>query len=176
VTGWGVGGIGGGGVFFLARLKRDVAVGDYYFFAGLVPAALVVDAGKGADGADDRVGGGDDPLSLFDEETEGVAGLLGSELGESEGPGVSPDDAAVAEAEFVGDGGWAVPVEDAFLDGVAVGVVADGAVGDVAVEGAVGVSVGTSSPRRENLPPINWHARSVPLIRREGWRTLFYWF
>jgi hypothetical protein len=138
VTGWGVGRVGGPEVF--------VAVGDYYFFAGLVPAALVVDAGKGADGADDGVGGGNDALGLFDEEAEGVAGLLGSELGKAKGSGVSPDHAAVTEAEFVGNGRWAVPVEDAFLDGVAVGVVADGAVGDVPVERAVGVAVGATPP------------------------------
>jgi hypothetical protein len=137
---------------FFARLTGGVfvAVGDYHFFAGLVPAALVVDAGKGADGADDGVGGGDDALGLFDEEAEGVARLCGSELGKAEGSGVSPDDAAVAEAEFVGNGRWAVPVEDALLDSVAVGVVTDGAVSDVPVDGAVGAAVGAAASRMSN--------------------------
>jgi hypothetical protein len=132
------GGRGGGGVF--------VAVGDYHLFARLAPVALAVDAGKGADGANDGVGGGDDALGLFDEVAEGVAALLGSELEESEGPGVPPDDAAVGESEFIGDRRWALPVKNALVDGVAFGVVADGAVGDVPVKGAVGVAVGAAEP------------------------------
>jgi hypothetical protein len=51
---------------------------DEHFFAGLVPVALLVEAGEGADGADDGVSRGDDALGLFDEETEGVAGLFGA--------------------------------------------------------------------------------------------------
>jgi hypothetical protein len=142
-------------------------VGDDYLFAGLVPAALVVDAGKGADGSDDRVGGGDDALGLFDEEAQGVARLCGSELGKAEGSGVSPDDAAVAEVKFVGDGGWAVPVEDALLDGVAVGMIADGAVGDVPVDGAAGAAVGTAASRMRKV--LVWHVRDLILkINFEG--------
>lgn len=125
-----------GGVF--------VTVGDDDFLAGLVPLAVVVDAGEGADGSDDGVGGRDDALGLFDQEAEGVAGLFGSEVEEAEGLSVSVNNAAVGEIEFVGDDGWAVPVKDGLLDGVAFGVIADRAVRDVAEEGAVFVFVSTS--------------------------------
>ena len=107
---------------------------DYDFFAGLVPMAVVVDARESANGADDGVGGGDDGLGLFDQEAEGVTGLFGPEAEEAEGVGVSVDDAAVGEIEFVGNGGWAMPVEDGPVDVFAFGVIADGALGRVVVE------------------------------------------
>lgn len=121
-----------------------VAMGDDDFFAGFVPVAAVVDAGEGADGADDGVGGRDDALGLFDEEAEGVTGLLGAEAEEAEGVAVPVDDAAVGEAEFVGDDGRTVPVKDGLVDCLSFGVIADGAVGYVAVKAAVGVLVGAT--------------------------------
>jgi hypothetical protein len=63
-------------------------------------------------------------------------------------------DAAVAEIEFEGDGGWAMPVKDGFVNGVAVGVIADGAVGDVSMESAVGGEVGTATSRGEDPPTL----------------------
>ena len=107
---------------------------DDDFFAGLVPLALVVDAGEGADGSDEGVGAGDDALGLFDQEAEGVPGLLGPSAEEAEGVSMSVNDAAVAEIEFVGDGGWAMPVEDGSVDVFAFRVIADGALGRVVVE------------------------------------------
>lgn len=94
--------------------------------------AVVVDAGEGADGSDDGVGGRDDGLSLFDQEAEGVAALFGSEVEEAEGLGMPVNDAAVGEIEFMGDYGWAVPMKDGLLDGIAFGVIADRTVSDVA--------------------------------------------
>ena len=131
-------------------MKRDITVSDDDFFAGLVPMAVVVDAREGADGANNRVGGWDDALGLFDEEAEGVAGLLRASVEEAEGVGMSVNDAAVGEIEFVGDDGWAVPVKDALLDGFAVGMITDRTVGDVAEEGAVGLSVATSESFRSS--------------------------
>lgn len=107
---------------------------DDDFFAGLVPVAVIVDAGEGADGSDEGVGGGNDGLCLLDEEAEGVARLFGAESEEAESVGVSIDDAAVGEVEFVGNGGWAMPVEDRPVDVFAFGVIADGALGRVVVE------------------------------------------
>jgi hypothetical protein len=119
-----------------------VSVGDHHFFAGLVPAALVVDAGEGADGADDRVGGRDDALGLLDEEAECVAGSFGALAEEADGVCVTVNDAAVGEIEFVCDGGWAVPVKDGLVDIFAFRVVTDGALGLVVFEadGARGCS------------------------------------
>ena len=143
-------------------------MGDDDFFAGLVPMAVVVDAGEGADGADDGVGGRDDGLGLFDQEAESVAGLFGSEAEEAEGFGVAVNDAAVGEIEFVSDDGWAVPVKDGLLDGVAFRVVADGTVGDVAEEGAVGLFVAASNPFRRRARP-----KTPTLCQpRKGWGTL----
>ena len=143
-------------VLFLARSifdparsgKRDISVSDDDLFAGLVPVAVIVDAGESADGANDGVGGGDDALGLFDEEAEGVARLVHAPVEEAEGVGVSINDATVGQVEFVSDDGRAVPVKDALLDGFAFGVIADGTVGDVADEGAVGSFVAATEPFR----------------------------
>ena len=112
-------------------------MGDDDFLAGFVPLAVVVDAGEGADGADDGVGCGNDALGLFDEETEGVSGLFRSHSEEAEGVGMSVNDASVSEVEFVGDGGWTMPMEDRSFDVFAFGVIADGALGRVVVEADV---------------------------------------
>jgi len=127
---------------------------------------MIVDAGEGADGANDGVGAGHDALGLFDEEAEGVAGLLRASAEEAEGVGVPVDDAAVAEIEFVGDDGWAVPVKDALLDGFAIGVVADGTVGDVAEEGAVGFLVGAAEFLRRPVTLTAGGSETRPYILR----------
>ncbi|MGH9735596.1 MAG: hypothetical protein ACRD8A_13525 [Candidatus Acidiferrales bacterium] len=123
----------GGGVVIAGPSRVLVTMGDDDFFARLVPLTVVVDAREGADGADDGVGGGDDGLGLLDQEAEGVAGLLGSKAEEAEGVSVAVDDAAVGEIEFVGDGGWAMPVKDRSVDVLAFRVIADGALGRVIV-------------------------------------------
>ncbi|MGH9736084.1 MAG: hypothetical protein ACRD8A_16015, partial [Candidatus Acidiferrales bacterium] len=109
----------------------------------------------------------DNGLGLFDKETEGVAGLFGSYVEEAEGVGMAVDDAAVGEIEFVSDHRGAAPVKDALLDGFAFGVIADRAVGDVAEEGAVGLSVATTKSLRRLA------IRKTPtlLIMRGGWST-----
>jgi hypothetical protein len=146
---------------------------DEHFFAGLVPVAVLVEAGEGADGSDDGVSGGDDALGLFDEEAEGVAGVFDALAEEAEGVSMAVKDAAVAEIEFEGDGGWAVPVKDGFVNGVAFGVVADGAVGYVAMKSAVGVQVGTASSRGEDPPALLQRDRILP-VRQAG--ATSYWF
>ena len=96
--------------------------------------AVVVDAGEGADGANDGVGGGGDVLGFFDEESEGVARPFHAEAEEAEGVGVTVNDATVGQIEFVGESGRALPMKDALFDGFAFGVVADGALGFVICE------------------------------------------
>lgn len=161
---------------FLARAGGSgvlVAVGDDDLFAGFVPVAAVVDAGEGADGADDGVGGGDDALGLLDEEAEGVSRFFGAEAEEAEGVAVPVDDAAVAEIEFVGDDGRTVPVKDGLVDCLSFGVIADGAVGYVAVEAAVGLLVGATDPPGPVIFEMDF--KKVSLALRDG-SSLAYWF
>jgi hypothetical protein len=141
---------------FLARAAGGVlvAMNDEHFFAGLVPVAVLVEAGEGADGADDGVSRGDDALGLLDEEAEGVLGVFDALAEEAEGVGMTVKDAAVAEIEFEGDGGWAVPVKDGFVNRFAFGVIADGAMGYVSLERAVGGEVGATSSRGEDPPTL----------------------
>jgi hypothetical protein len=160
---------------FVARAAGGVlvAMNDEHFFAGFVPVAALVEAGEGADGSDDGVSGGDDALGLFDEEAEGVAGVFKPLTEEAEGVSMAVENAAVAEVEFEGDGGRAVPVKDGFVNGVAFGVVADGAMGYVSLESAVGVEVGATSSRGEDPPTLLQRDRTLP-VRQAG--ATSYWF
>jgi len=111
----------------------DDFVGDHDVFARLGPASVVVDATQGADGADDAVGRRLDVIGLFDDVTEGVFGSGLAAFEEAEGLGVAVEHEPIGKFELVDDGGGAPPVEEGLLDGVALGVVADGAVCLVAV-------------------------------------------
>jgi hypothetical protein len=88
----------------------------------------------GADGPNDAVGGGLDRFGLFHEEFEAAAGAGGALMVEIEGARMAVDDAAVGEAEFLGDGGGPLIEEEGQVDGVAFRVAADGAAGCVTVE------------------------------------------
>lgn len=117
-------------------------VGDDDAACGLVPVALVVEATVGSDGADDVVGGGSDVCGLLQDEAEAMAELVGTLPEEAEGVGVSINAAAVPEFEFLGNFGWAAPVEEIVFDGFAVGMLADDAANAMVVEasGAFGSS------------------------------------
>lgn len=110
---------------------------DEDLFAGLVVAASVVEAAQGFDGADDAVGGGFYTLSLLDEVAKGMLGLQVAALEKAEGVGVAVNRNAAAEIEFVGDRTGTRPVKEGLVDGVAFGMVANGAASGVMDEGVV---------------------------------------
>ena len=82
----------------------DVLVGDDGALDGLGPAAVLVDAGMGFDGADDAVGSGLNGFGLLHDEFEAAAGSRGALLVEAKGAGMTVDDATVGKLEFIGDG------------------------------------------------------------------------
>ena len=114
--------------------RVGIFVGHEEAFAGLGPAAVFAEAGVSADGADEGIGSRGDGFSLLHDEFKGAARPGGSLLVEAEGAGVAVNHAAVSDLEVIGDHGRPLPVEEALLDGVAVGVLADGAVGFVVAE------------------------------------------
>ena len=131
--------MGGERISVLVCMREDVSLGRFY------PLALLVEAGAGADGVDDFVGGGDDAFCFFDDEfegTDGVAAALGVEAGGSD---VAVDGGGVEGGVFAGDAFGAVPVQVVVFDGFAVGVAADGAAD--AVVGEVGAGAALAAGR-----------------------------
>lgn len=104
-----------------------VEVGDYEAAGRLGPFAVFVYAGIGSDGANDLAGGGWDGAGFFQDGLEGAARIVGSYFEEAEGVRVAVNHGAVAEFEFFSEVAGAGPVEEGLLDGVALGVIADGA-------------------------------------------------
>lgn len=114
---------------------------DQDLFAGLAPAAVLVEASEGADGADDAIGGGANVLSLLDDVAEGVLGASEAAFKEADRVSVAVNYEAVAEIELIGEVGGPPPVKEGLLDGVTLGVVADGAV--ALVTGEIGLAGGS---------------------------------
>jgi len=98
-------------------------------FRRVDPLAVVVDLGVGAD---DGVGGGQGALGTLDDEFERVVEVAGAAPEEASGVGVAID-GGERDAEFAVDVLRAVPVEEAAVDRVAIGVTADEALAGVAV-------------------------------------------
>lgn len=125
-------------------------MGDNHAFGRLGPAAVFVEASEGADCPDDAIGGWGDGFGVFDDVFKGVAGAGGAALEEIEGVGVTVNHHPVPEVEVDGDFHGAPPVQEGVLDGVAFGVLADGAMGFVAFE----VDFGLAGP----VARFVWHA------------------
>lgn len=99
-----------------------------------MPAAVFVEAGVSADGADDVVSGRRDAFGFLDDEVEGMLRFGGPQFEEAEGAGVTSDGASVAELVFVGNHRWADPMKEVVFDGLAFRMAADGAANAVIVE------------------------------------------
>ena len=112
-----------------------VEVGDDQAAGRFGPFAVFVDATEGADGANDLIARGFDDVGLFEEEAQGESGVVGAPFEEAEGMSVAVNHGAVGEFEFAGQFTGASPVEEGLLDGVAVGVVANGTFDLVIFEG-----------------------------------------
>ena len=106
--------------------------GEDDVLGGFDPFAVVVDAGIGADGADDGVGGGCAALRVLDDEFEGVAEFAGTAGEEAGGVGVAVD-GIDGEGELESEVFGAVPVEEVIVDVVALGVGADAAFAGMAL-------------------------------------------
>lgn len=89
------------------------------------PFPGVIDAGVGERGADDRAGGDGNVVHLLEDAFEHPADISPAAVEEAGGVGVAIDGRAVGEVEVFGDVLRAAPIEEAFLDGDALGVFAD---------------------------------------------------
>ena len=117
-----------------ARVERG-ARGDDDVRRRLDPLAGVVEARVGVDGANDGVGGGSDGLGILDDVLKGRAEIASTAREQADGVGVAIEAGAAGKMELVPDVGDAAPLKKGFLDGVAVGMAADGAVALVVGEG-----------------------------------------
>jgi hypothetical protein len=97
--------------------------------------AAVVEPGVGADRADDGARIGRDQVGLFDEWLQREPDHLPAALEESEGAGVAIDGRGAREVVIFRDVFRAVPAEKFFFDGLAIGMLADGAFAFVITEG-----------------------------------------
>ena len=111
----------------IALSAYGAARGDDDVRGRLDPFARVGDAGVSADGADDTFGRWGNVLGLLDDQSQGEAEIPAALREKTEGMGVAVDGGASGELEFVGDAGNGAPVEESFLDGVALRVLADAA-------------------------------------------------
>lgn len=100
----------------------------------LDPLAVIVDAGVGVDSADDGVGGGCDVHGALDDVAEGEAEIAVAQREEASGVRVAVEGTG-GDVVVAGDVAGRVPVDEVFLDGLALVVAADGAVAGVMREG-----------------------------------------
>jgi hypothetical protein len=91
------------------------------------PFSLVVDAGVGANGPDDGVRGDFDFVNALEQAFQDEAKIPAAAGEEPGGVGVTVDGRAAGEVVVDGNVGGAVPMDEGFLDGLAVGVMADAA-------------------------------------------------
>ena len=90
-----------------------------------MPFAAGVDAGVGANGADDGVAAGVDAVGFFDEKFEGAADVLAAAIEEAGGARVTVDDPSFGDVKFLGDVNGMLPAEKFLVDFVAIGMLAD---------------------------------------------------
>jgi hypothetical protein len=100
--------------------------GEYDMLWGLDPAAEFVEAGGGANGADDGVAGARGSACVLDDEIESGVIFDATALRKARGSGVAPDSGR-GDIEFKGGVKDANPVNEIVVDGLAVRVVTDGA-------------------------------------------------
>jgi hypothetical protein len=110
------------------------------------PAAAVVEAGKGANGADDVASGGLNDLGSFDNVRKGEADISSAAVKETEGMGVSIESGAAGQAVFVDDAGDGKPIEESHFDGFAFGVAANAAAAAMLEEVDGGVEESAAIP------------------------------
>lgn len=92
----------------------------------LDPLAGLIDAGSCANGPDDGVPGDFGTHGSLDYQTESGEGLARTEFDEAGSAGVPPDD-PFGDTEFEGIDKGFNPVDEVVVDGIAFGVIADGA-------------------------------------------------
>ena len=127
----------------------DIVVFDDQAFGGYDVGAVIAEAGANFYGADDVADAGAGIASSFDDAGEGGADGLAPAPPEADGVHMAVEAREAGEFVVVDDARAGRPVEEGFVNGVALGVVADGAFAGVAiggwgcVAGAMGVRPGS---------------------------------
>lgn len=120
----------------------DVDVGDEGVLWWLGPVAVFGDLGIDAKGAKNRHGAGRGFVDALDN-TFADATIIGAAAFEEASSGsVAVNGGARREMIIEGNGGFRAPIDEVGFDGVAVGMVADGAFAGVALEGRIGLATG----------------------------------
>lgn len=109
------------------------APGDYGLAGRVLPLAVVVDVAVDAGGADYRRGGDADAMDVFEDGFESDAEIAAAESVEAEGASVAVESLVIVKTVFVNDGERADPVDEIVVDGIAIGMMADGALAGVAL-------------------------------------------
>ncbi|MGH7483995.1 MAG: hypothetical protein ACRD59_03460 [Candidatus Acidiferrales bacterium] len=99
------------------------------------PAAAGIEAGVGADGTKDAVGGDFYFAGTFDDEVEGAVKIFAALAEQAGGGGVARDGAIVGDPVVVSDLRRDAPVEKFFFDGFAIGMMANDATASVTIKG-----------------------------------------
>lgn len=129
---------GGAGV---GASAEDVSFGE------VGPAAFVVEAGKGANGAKGRSNGDLGISRFFDEALDHDADILSAQDVEASGAGVTVEGIRICKLEIAASGDDVLPVEVGLFNGVKIGMAADLAFAAVAFEaGDGGVALGDFGP------------------------------
>jgi hypothetical protein len=125
-----------------AGVFGDVDVGNKGVLWWLDPAAVLGDLRIDAKGAKDCHAAGRGFVDVFDN-AFADATKIGAAAFEEIGSGsVAVDGGARRELIIEGDGGFGAPIDEVGLDGIAVGMVTDGAFAGVAFEGWIGLATG----------------------------------
>jgi hypothetical protein len=132
------------------------------------PFAVVFQAGAGADGADDTVGGGWDAVGALDDVFEGVTHVATALLEEAHGVGVAVNGGGGGQVVFFIQVVRASPVKKGFLDSLAFGVGADGA--ETFVAGRIDGLLGGFAPGGSALVHVGspLGAKSAPTDANTG--------
>jgi hypothetical protein len=114
------------------RRRVDVGIGDVEFPGRVDPLAVIGDAAIGLDGVDDVVGRGPAGIGVFDDGAKRVTELVRAAGEEAGRVGVAID-GVDGQLEVVGDVAREMPVEEGFVDGFALGMIANKALTRMAI-------------------------------------------
>jgi hypothetical protein len=106
--------------------------------SGLDPLAVFAEAGVGAAGANERVGGGKDAGGFLEQVLEHGAEIPAALGEQAKRAGVAVDGGDVGQTKVVGDVARTVPADEIEIDHLAIGMIADGAFATVTLQGGTG--------------------------------------
>ena len=120
----------------------DVDVGDEGVLRWLDPVAVLGDLRIDAKGAKNCHAAGRGFVDVLDDTFADATKIGAAAFDEASGGSVAVSGGARGELIIERNGGFRAPIDEVGLDGIAVGMVADGAFAGVALEGGIGLATG----------------------------------